>query len=559
MSRIWMISAIVAFLAMPTTGHAIVDMRNANYSDSWLDLNISGLGYNFRVNRTYNSRSIFSGMFGFGWCSDFETMIEKLPEGRLKLTECGAGQEITYTPTNYDPKALESLTEQIIAHYRKKNPQATADTINTLRLQVRGNDYIRAEWAKDAGLIKKDGDGKKSVVYTADGMSIEKITFDGASYTRQLADGSSQRFDAQGRMTALYDKNGNFLRFTYNGAVIKDVTDNTGKRLTFTFYPNRRVKEIVGPGNIRAQYKYKGENLTEVVNMWKNTYSYEYDDTHNLTKITYPDKTFKALTYNQQKDWVTSFTERANGGVSCTESYKYETSKQTPRDHFWSIASKKCNDEIVNESRFEFWYKSKPNGQRYLSRVLTKSMSDSLDVTYHPENGRPVAIKKNGVTTTFDYMANGLIRERTTPNAKMAFEYKNTFNKVSKVTTDFFDEKGKVIKKRETVFGYDAKSNLITAKNTDGQSVKLTYDDRGRIASIVDQAKKEVLIKYDERTGRPGTITRPKVGTIVVSYKKNGEISKVESSDGPTVAVQIASTFSNLLDIIAPATSELSL
>lgn len=559
MSRLWMIWAVTALLVMPTNGHALVDMRNANYSDSWLDLNISGLGYNFRVNRTYNSRSIFVGMFGFGWCSDFETVIEKLPEGRLKLTECGAGQEITYTPTKFHQAALDKLTEEIIAHYKKKNPQASPETIQTLRQQVRGNNYVRSEWAKDAGLDKKFANLQKGMVFTADGMSIEKIIFDGVSYTRQLADGSSQRFNAEGKLTALYDKNGNYLKFTYNGAVLKDITDNTGKRLTFTFYPNRRVKEIVGPGNIRAEYKYKGENLVEVVNMWKNKYTYEYDDTHNLTKIVYPDNTFKALTYNQKKDWVTSFTERANEGVTCSEYYTYETSKTNPKDHFWSIAVKKCNNEVVNESRFEFWYKTGKSGKRYLSRVLSKSLSDSLDVTYHPENGRPVAIKKDGVTTTFDYYPNGLIKERTTPTAKMVFEYKNEFNKVSKVTTHFFDDKGKVIKKRDTVFGYDKKANLVTARNSDGQSVQLTYDDRGRIATIVDQAKKEVIIKYDERTGKPGKITRPKVGTIVLTYKKNGEINKVESSDGPTVAVQIASTFSNLLDIIAPATSDLSL
>ncbi len=559
MSRLWMISVLTALLALPTAGRALVDMRNANYSDSWLDLNISGLGYNFRVNRTYNSRSIFVGMFGFGWCSEFETVIERLPEGRLKLTECGAGQEITYTPTKYDASVIDKLTEEIIAHYKKTNPKASPETIRTLRQQVRGNNYVRAEWAKEAGLDKKFSNPVKGMVYTADGMSVEKITFDGVNYTRQLADGSSQRFNAEGKLTALYDKNGNYLKLTYSGGVLKDVTDNTGKRLTFTFYPNRRVKEITGPGGIKAQYKYKGENLAEVVNMWKNTYKYEYDDTHNLTKIIYPDGTFKAITYNQKKDWVTSFTERANGGVTCTETYTYETSKQNPKDHFWSIAVKKCNNEVVNESRFEFWYKTKKNGQRYLSRVLTKSLTDSLDVTYHPDNGRPLSIKKNGVTTTFDYYANGLIKERTTPTAKMLFEYKNEFNKVSKVTTYFFDDKGKVVKKRDTHFAYDKKANLISARNTDGQAVQLSYDERGRIARIVDQAKKEVIIKYDERTGKPGTITRPKVGTIVVSYKKNGEINKVESSDGPTVAVQIASTFSNLLDIIAPATSDLSL
>lgn len=557
MFRLRMIAVMLASVALSSAVHGMVDMKNANYTDSWLDITLSGTGYNLRVNRTYNSRSVFNGFFGFGWCSDFETVIEKLPEGRLKLTECGAGQEVLFTPQKFDPAALDRIAEQIVAHYKKKNPQASPETINTLRQQAKGSDLVRRDWARDAGISTPDV--QKGVVYVADSLSVEQIVFDGGTYTRTLSDGTSQKFDATGHLTAFYDKNGNYLKLTYNGNLLKEVIDNTGKKLSFNFYPNRRVKEIVGPGNIKSEYKYKGEDLIEVKNMWKNAYVYQYDETHNLTRINFPDKTFKALSYNQKKDWVTSFTDRAANGVTCVETYNYELDKENPREHFWSVATKKCGSEIVNESRFEFWHKNLPNGRRYLSRVLQKSPSDSIDVTYHPVFGRPLAIKKNGATTTFDYYDNGLVKDKTTSAAKMYFEYKNAYNKVSKVKTDFFDDKGKVVKQRETVFNYDAKSNLITAQNTDGQAVRMTYDDKGRIATIVDQAKKEVLIKYDEKTGKPAMITRPKVGTIVVSYKQNGDISKVDSSDGPTVAVQIASTFNNLLDIIAPATSELNL
>ena len=186
-------------------------------------------------------------------------------------------------------------------------------------------------------------------------------------------------------------------------------------------------------------------------------------------------------------------------------------------------------------------------------------MTDTLDVTYHPEFGRPVSIKKNGTVTTFAYFPNGLVHEKTTSASRLSFEYKNQFNKVSRVLAEFTDAKGKAFRKRDTTFSYDAKANLVFAANSDGQTVRLSYDVRGRIATIVDQAKKEVLIKYDEKLGKPSIITRPKLGAISVTYKASGEINKVESKDGPIVAVQVASTFNNLLDIIAPATSELSL
>ncbi len=97
---------------------------------------------------------------------------------------------------------------------------------------------------------------------------------------------------------------------------------------------------------------------------------------------------------------------------------------------------------------------------------------------------------------------------------------------------------------------------LRRAKNSEGQRVKLQYDGHGRISEIEDQSKKLVRIKYEEHFGKPWTVTRPGLGTIFVSYKPDGEIAKVESKEGPNVAMQVASIFNNLLDIIAPATSE---
>jgi YD repeat-containing protein len=139
----------------------------------------------------------------------------------------------------------------------------------------------------------------------------------------------------------------------------------------------------------------------------------------------------------------------------------------------------------------------------------------------------------------------------------MNFEHNNPYKKVSQVRTDYFNQKGKKTSSRLTQFKYDPRGNLVFAQNSDGQTVSMTYDGRGRIATIIDQAKKVVKIEYEERLGKPAVVTRPGLGTIRVTYKSNGEINKVDSKEGPTVAMQVASTFNNLLDIIAPATQEL--
>jgi hypothetical protein len=50
-------------------------------------------------------------------------------------------------------------------------------------------------------------------------------------------------------------------------------------------------------------------------------------------------------------------------------------------------------------------------------------------------------------------------------------------------------------------------------------------------------------------------ITAGGVGAIKISYNKNGDIDKVESADGPTVALSVASIFNSLLNAIELFTS----
>ena len=76
------ISLVLLTLIVSFSAQAVIDVKNANYSDSWIDIIAPGTGFDLRIQRTYNSRTLFNGMLGFGWCSDFETKIAvKNPSG----------------------------------------------------------------------------------------------------------------------------------------------------------------------------------------------------------------------------------------------------------------------------------------------------------------------------------------------------------------------------------------------------------------------------------------------------------------------------------------------
>lgn len=561
MMKTWIVLLAVTatFITLTEKANALVDMNNAGYSNTWTDLEVPGTGYDMRVLRAYKSRTIYNGLFGFGWCSEFETRLETTPEGNLKISECGDGQEIVYSTRELTKKEVEGSIKQIITKMRadKKFGSNTADYWKNIESQLYDDSELRSQYARQFGIIVPVKEGTK---YMANAKEVENVILSKGVYTRTLPDGSMQRYDANGRLTHMYDKNGNFLKFEYQKDLLTEVQDNNARKLVFKYFPNKKVQRITGPNGLMTEYKYnQQEDLIWNRNAWAkketDVYTYEYNEFHNLTKANWPDKTSIAIKYDNVKDWVLSFTDRDK----CSESYKYEFSTSNPKFNYWSTATKICGKQVLTTNRYEFWHKQLPSGQVVLSRLLTNVNGSIRDITYHDTFGKPVTIKINNDRIDFEYYADGLPKTKTTATAKLEYTYDNTIKRVATVRTSFINEKGKATIIRNTAFRYDAKGNLTYAENSDGQKINMTYDIKGRIQSITDQAKKVVKIDYEERFGKPQTVTRPGLGSIKVSYKPNGDIAKVDSADGPAVASQVASTFNNLLDVISPATQELYL
>ncbi len=540
-------------LLLSLKSFAVVDMKNANYSNTWTDIKVNGSGYDLKLERTYNSRTLFNGIFGFGWCSNFETSLDVTSEGHLKVKECGAGSEILFSAREVTRKEVDSTIEQIITKMKAdKTKPKTEEYFKKLREELTRYDDTRSDMARLMGIKIPIKEGTK---FYANGKEVDSIIFTKTYYERSLLDGTKQRFSLQGKMTAAYDKNGNVLKLEYEKNLLKEVSDNNGRRLSFKYFPNKKIKEVTGPNGIKTEYKFiNSDDLSFSKDAQGLTSKYEYDDLHNLTKVTFHDKSTIVIKYNQKEDWVIGFTDRDK----CNESYTYEVAPNDP-GHFWSTVKKVCGKETTADNKYEFWHKQSANGNYALQRVLSKEGENTVDITYHDVFGKPTSIRRNNERISYEYFQNGLVKLKASALSKMLFEYENEFKKVSKVAIEAFNDKGKLLATKSTNFQYDKKANLTFAANSDGQKINITYDQRGRIATITDQAKKVVKIEYEERHGKPSLVTRPGLGTIKVSYKSTGEIQKVDSPEGPTVATQVASTFNNLLDIIAPATAELYL
>jgi hypothetical protein len=153
-------------------------------------------------------------------------------------------------------------------------------------------------------------DGRKYVLKTADGA---RYIFDnvGRLTEHQYSDGEWNKLKYEsGRLTRVTGSDGNFIDFAYDSASgkVRTASASTGQAVSYTTSPDGDLTESSG---------------TDVL-------TYEYDDRHNLTRIGYPDGTWNGLTYNNDKDWVTSFRNRKG----CLEKYEYNMDPKDPKNIF---------------------------------------------------------------------------------------------------------------------------------------------------------------------------------------------------------------------------------
>ncbi|RME14885.1 MAG: cell wall-associated protein wapA, partial [Bdellovibrio sp.] len=184
------------------SSYAIIDMRNANYSDTWRDIFVPASGFNLEVKRTYNSRSLFNGIFGFGWCSNYETRLEVTAEGNLKIYECGGGQEITFTKKSFGPQDIYQTIKKIITEVKKRNPKISSKDLKQLKNDLKVDSFLREEFARQLHL---HGLVTPNVKYLADGRANEYIMFKNNFFLRHLPDGSFQKFNKEGRLLKAFD------------------------------------------------------------------------------------------------------------------------------------------------------------------------------------------------------------------------------------------------------------------------------------------------------------------------------------------------------------------
>lgn len=556
MRKILLTVLSLAFLTS-SAAFALVDAKSGNYKKTFTDFTIEGSAFPLSLVRTYNSRSLYKGLFGVGWCSSIETRTDVLPDNTVKVTECGGGQETIYVSA----KAKQNIgrqVEQIVSAVRKQNRQLSSGYFKKLRIKLLNSGVLRNEFLR---AYRITGRPVKGVPYLAEGRSNELLIYDNRGWFRRvLPSGVDQFFDVStGHLKQVSDRSGNYLKFVWKDGKLQYVQDQRGRKITIQ-YRQGQIARISGLGRTLAEYTIENENLVQVRNA-DGVYRHAYDDLHNLTETQYPPETRKGkapverLTYNEKKDWVMSFRNRRG----CLEAYTYKTNSKNS-NHYWTDVKKVCGKTVTNVSRYEFWNKRKPSGSVYLHRARQDVNGEVNDVTYHPQFKRASSVTRGGVRTQYQFYKNGLLKNRLTSGQRTVFSsYHKKCRKPNVIEMQSLSKK-RVVRRQVISIGYNNSSCLMTkVERSDGRWVELSHDEKGRIHVMKDQTGKTIVVAYDNNVNKPNKITHKGVGSIEMTYDKNGRSKGWKPGSDPIIMSQVMSVFNGLINMIGPIRREVNI
>ena len=544
---------IIGFL-LPLSVFGIVDMRSAGYSKTFLDFKSTGPGFVLEIKRTYNSRSLYNGLFGFGWCSNLETRLSVLPDGAVKVVECGGGMEVLYYPRGKVPD-VRFYVSHILEKLKKRKVKMSPKALTKLENDLLKSQNLRAHFLEALDI---KGQAESGLRYYAQGRVKEYIVVTSKGYTRQLPNGVKEAFDKQGRLIRSSDQSGR-IEISWKPKKIQ-VMDERGRRLIFYLSEKSgKIKHAVFGKKIVADYTHEGENLVKAKDSYGKTFEHRYDALHNLRKTIYQDKSTEVLNYNEKKDWVISFKDRKG----CEETYDYKVNKKNP-NHYFSTVQKQCGRKIVNKSKYEFWHKTGPKGGKYLHRARARINNRlTTDVVYHPVFGTPISFLKNGVRTKRAYYANGFLKEKDNIYQTVKyFKYHKKCRKPELVAVGYKNPsstgKQKFVRKENITFQFDGKCRLSLAKKSNDEWIAVQHDNKGRIFSMEDQSRKKVILTWHKSLNKPEVITRKGVGSLRIVYDKKGSVIDLKGlKSGPTVITQVTSVFNSFLTTLAPVAEEM--
>lgn len=569
------------FAVSPVFG--MVAATNGNYFTGFKDIKSvsSTKAPPLEFDRTYNSRSQYEGMCGYGWGTEYESFCLTSVDGSVIVQESGGGERTRFVPKEFSKKTLDDFIAALIKARAAKGAPYTKEDQEKL---VKNADF-RDEEGRNLNISPRLAVGTK--LYSSDRGDKQSITVLKDGYLREFADGKKSYFQTKvkvkdsgvgekrrvldvHRITKFEDpSSGLVLNFRYNknNGNLEEIADGKTQSLRFTLNTEGKVTQIQDKTGKKATYKYcpvaryntrdkcSAGDLIESLDAGNNLYKYEYDEVHNLTKIIYADGSAEEIAY-----WP--HNSPGKGGAKSVKTrrgvlmeYSYWQDPKDERMNFKTEVKTTFKSGRVSNASYEYVRKLRADGTSYKYKMVTVVDGDKVETIYNECCGQPLQITDASGVTKFDYFPeSSLPKMKDTPQDVTTWEYSPKFvGKVTKVTVLKKGSGPGAGKAVETIFDYNSVTgNLEKARASDGRGVAIVYDAQNRIKTMVDQEKRKISFEYNANS-KPIEIRQEGVGSIVVVYDETGNIREVQPKGGKEVALTVTEAFQNLLLLIKPA------
>jgi YD repeat-containing protein len=491
-----------------------VNTATGNYWTSATDLALPGIGVPFTFTRTYNSLDTTAGPLGPGWTHAYNVSLSFPAPGRV-IARAGDGQQLEFTQ-------------------------------------------------------KQDG----SYAAAAGGRST--LTAVGSEYELLLRDQTRHRFDAQGRLTSLRDRNGQGLTFAYAGGRLTTITDSVGRQIALTYNGDALLSEVALPDGRKAQYGYTGGRLTSVIDARGGTTTYRYDAAGRLDKLTdQKGRTVAENTYGADGRVLEQLNGRGHRGSFAWDSENQVSTYTDARGKLWkdfysnNVLIKRV-DPLGNATRYEYdldlnlvkvtdargnattmTYDSRGN---LLTRTAPAPLSYQEVFTYDAQNNLLSARDGRGNTTSYEYDAAGNLVETTEPGNVVTTYGRDPGG--SGLLTSMTDPRGKL-----TRFEY-AQGNLTKVTSPLGNVTTMAYDSSGRMTSSVEPRgnvaggnpdQYRTTLTYDN-ADHPLTHTHPLGSVTTWSYDEVGNLAGLADAKNRTTSYSYDAA-NHLTSVTAPDSS----